>query len=1844
MTQNKNFTTRIRLILTAACLPLLMLFALRPMLQASTLSSGSDRLADLTRASDPATAVADAWERAKQAGSYAFTADVTQATIPLATTANVGRSSKTTRYYMEGSADPQAGDMAFTLWGDGGSVLDPASGISIRVADNVVQARQGQNGPWETIDNYGALFAPEGDFMAFLIAARDVKAHPADRGATRYTFTVDGPAFAQFMRVQLQQQMIASGEMLPNTTLEVPQIYAEMTGSGALWVGANGFPLRQEIHLDLPEAASTQEGTTLAVDSIVTFSGFDQAAAAATPTISISAATEAATNALPPLLGVGLAFVLVAALVVNGRSRTVYAAFAIGLSAAMLLTPILQTVHAVRADTIRAERRAAADARQAESEMAQAVETWRENNRSKSLPPGALEAIRNDDGTDSDGDGYSDVVEQMQGTPVLEGTAVTTAVDPANNDLFLEEACLDIVDNGYTSADADGDGLTDYEECLLGTSSETSVYRDGVTPDGRDSDGDTIPDLWEVVGVAYAGEHWYTDPLEADSNGDTLPDSIEWEVDGDNNGVIDDSDGDGIPDMRDTDADGTPDLLDHDNDGDGVPDRLDNSPFTASAQPILDGDGNITGYSGRTFDDDTPLVLNLDNLTSNRLTFVEFQLRPTNPDHLWYALNVLDWPQHDRRGQMQDADNLTFLDVNTGQQAAANDGFGDIKLVPMLEIHILGANSGLPSPDLLAEYGISLQDDSNGTLAYVPLQVVADNQSDAKVAFYAKMLFLPWGNWPPTSEVNLVWMVQGLVDRCESYEYVDANGETQQSNDCQSYSATNEVEVIHVYDNDPWYLTGLNIREDHGVDFAIIYEDPAVDTNPDDDEPLVQLAQGFDYSFLTGRDCGSGDTCQPDGVRDVTIDTIYERWNRTTNAAISPEQRWGISNTLRVQTASFNNIDFGLATIAMTTTVNLLENAFGAQPTEPVTPTLLFAREETYRAASLDNLGVSLSWLDNRLTVDMDPALVPLDVLAGVNWSAYTHADGAWQSLSPDGVWAELARRYAADFSDQETEVGQGMLIAVQLYYSSLLVGINRIVQTNGELLPVSPSLDVPDKPLAFSVLKGVGAAAKTITTKFILAGMVGIQPDKFNSFYRYLRSVFSYTLDESVRNNWIGLRDNLGKLTSLSGWRLNLSTGGVIAGALLLVGVAIGLSFAFGGDTVGRAVLAGVVGLVLAAVTLIGPILELKSALQAAEGLTKTIKALGSLNALSKASKAAGVIGLIISIGIAIGAFIYQWVEGDLSAGSPAFNYLLAATIAAIALAVLLFVLGLTIVGSIIVALLAIVDIILMIAGVDFSVTTWLTEKLTDYYYTYEPIFDTDVELGSMGMSLDDPERGLGQGATFSYQTEITTTITMTDPNWQAAGYVGTSFFNRDDFDDAVFVYSLTDDPEIFTDSDIDRGFSRWNIEVDRSWGLSDLYRGNTTDDVAVSGVVVPVGINQSPTFFLNSGYDTPAYECWGQGILAYCYTEPLTGTDYVNLGTSMFYDIFPETIGTFMALDWAGDYRSFPAPADHDGDGQLAIGLDPDDSDWDVDDDGLADGFEIALRGFSRADGGFPISYLSSDTDADGLCDRDEIRYGTDPADRDTDGDGLEDSEEVLHRDCVSGEWAGGWEFTYLLAADAPDGQDHSRRIFSDPLKADADGDGFNDRIEKLIHEADPANFPFHPQVYNDSPGGLYPEVSEVDGVLFPGQTAVYTMTVRNNFPDPYWVYGGITVTMPAALGGGVFNNVTYDPDGAGSQPPLTAPTFNLYPENTAVLAQSFQVAPGTGSSVQTIAGELRSQLSADGDISYDWVLGPGPAAPADRHHRRHPHGRCPRAHPGRYRLGRRLRRRRHRNRRPH
>ena len=224
--------------------------------------------------------------------------------------------------------------------------------------------------------------------------------------------------------------------------------------------------------------------------------------------------------------------------------------------------------------------------------------------------------------------------------------------------------------------DSDSDGLTDGMEAI----------RLGTDPTEWDTDGDAITDTLEVQGFVYDGKQWYLNPLSQDTNSDGLVDALECTpfADGDMSEAS-------VAAFCDTDGDKVPSVFDPDNDNDGVPDRLD-----LSSDKLIGRNGVRSSPAGVTaFDASHPFSLTVQDLNSGWTTFVDLQLRPTDPGHLTYTLNVLDWPVDDADGQIQQVHETTFEDSNNPDIANADDpagGQGDMRLVPLLEIEMIGSS------------------------------------------------------------------------------------------------------------------------------------------------------------------------------------------------------------------------------------------------------------------------------------------------------------------------------------------------------------------------------------------------------------------------------------------------------------------------------------------------------------------------------------------------------------------------------------------------------------------------------------------------------------------------------------------------------------------------------------------------------------------------------------------------------------------------------------------------------------------------------------------------------------------------------------------------------------------------------------------------------------------------------------------------------------------------------------------------------------------------------------------------------------------------------------------------
>ena len=79
--------------------------------------------------------IRDAWERARRAGAYHFSADIVQTAIPLPTVTNVGRQSRQDSLHVEGRANLAGATLDLTIWSQGGSLLRAADGLQVRVEE-----------------------------------------------------------------------------------------------------------------------------------------------------------------------------------------------------------------------------------------------------------------------------------------------------------------------------------------------------------------------------------------------------------------------------------------------------------------------------------------------------------------------------------------------------------------------------------------------------------------------------------------------------------------------------------------------------------------------------------------------------------------------------------------------------------------------------------------------------------------------------------------------------------------------------------------------------------------------------------------------------------------------------------------------------------------------------------------------------------------------------------------------------------------------------------------------------------------------------------------------------------------------------------------------------------------------------------------------------------------------------------------------------------------------------------------------------------------------------------------------------------------------------------------------------------------------------------------------------------------------------------------------------------------------------------------------------------------------------------------------------------------------------
>ncbi|MBP7998168.1 MAG: hypothetical protein KA314_02115 [Chloroflexi bacterium] len=1566
----------------------------------------------------PQEAVEQAWSLARASGRYSYRSLIDQTVYPAPSVANAGRPPRQDRLAIEGNVDAAAATLNLTLWDDGS--FDPQRGLTVKVEDGQTYGRRGQ-GEWQEMDNVADAFAPGGDPLGFLAGATNIQSTGTESRDfeglsltySHYTFEMDGPAFARYMLAEMEAYYEKYGARPAGMELAPPDTYQRMTGQGELWVNEAGLPAQLIIRVELPD--QPKEGERVAAAITNNYFDFDlaQLGQATVPfwtdpatwaSYRLSQWQPAVQAALPALQLLPLAFLLVYLSLRYWRTRPFYNAVIGFVILSMLFSPLLQGhqgqsfLARLRAD------QAAQKARQAEAEERQAladagkVTNWNphvdpfaaakstEDSKqlavsSEQLPANGLPLANSPLAnsplansllatTDSDADDLSDEDEDYW------GTCAFTVGSPAYNS---SEYCAGVTD----PTDSDGDGLDDATEVNF-----LNTY-----PTSADTDGDSITDTLEIQGFTYAGQTWYLDPINEDSNEDGLVDSGECDLSLIDNGLA--------AACPDSDGDGAPNVFDEDNDGDGVPDADDLSPGYASPE---------------TYTNDNPFLLSLNNFTVGAPILLDIQLKPTTNDHLNYYYHVLDWPQDDE-GQIQRHLDTTWASTSnsTYQSDDANAANGDIRLVPMLEIimpYSSGHYANLPvnstyagtsrtlgvaiddwlDTDVTEPYSMSLDDLDLATgdlVAYVPLSLVTD-ENDKPVGYTTRLIYEPgqasWGN---AHQYRVVWLVQMLTDEC-----INAD------DDETTCARQDTVTVIHSYD-ESWTLTGLNASEEHGLDVALLYENPATDDDLGFDAQLWGASWNLGNTFLRGRDCDtlSNGSCVGNGQRDVTIANLSS--NLTA---------WDLDYT-EVDTFSYEHQGF-TAYIMMTETVNILDTIFTPYASATV-PTILVAQEHSSRALNLDSFTGDIS---NGLVMDLSSGSVPLQLQASLSWASYDYVDGAWQNYEAEQYLEYLNEALATDSYFQATDSSQaaadeaeGKLIWAQSYYASLYAGAQAVIAVDGTIA-WEPSVAIPEVDLDPLIPVNSGWGAATIATEFALvyaAKKISVEATE-TGIWAYFKNSIQSTADDGyqfTRFNQGGLSANkIAILTILLA---------VIAIAYIVAGLITG------NETyvqLGVKILS-LVTIIVSTFYIINAILAIIKAVQGVVGAVSiVIKALSA----GRWFQGVGVIGFIIGTIVTWGVVGIMILTKGLT--GIALGYTLALAIASTIVLFIYLILDLIGLG-IIVLILVLFDALFALFGAK-GPTQLLTEAIADtlygVYYLIKNLDDSDrlnLDLTSMAFANDD--LGFTIGNSFIFSLAVTNTLRYDND------------YSFSDLEDrTVFRYFAQDDED-------DQHSGLVQGEMVGEWVAVDGDEARASDVISIT---IPLsrlgtGIDQSldGEFYVTEAYIAPYQGCWEfAGIPTDCTWYKFSGSSHINMGQEMVYDVLPGSLRDFVQMDWD---NQLPDQVDIDNDGLTTLaGTDPDSDEFDSDGDGLSDYYEI-LYGLDAEEG---------DGDRDGLNDAQELVYGTNPFAADSDSDGLNDYLETKT----------GWLVVY-----ENNGQSWLTRAWSDPNSADADEDTLNDLEEFLF-----------------------------------------------------------------------------------------------------------------------------------------------------------------------------------------
>ncbi|MCB0166085.1 MAG: PKD domain-containing protein, partial [Anaerolineae bacterium] len=1741
---------RTSILLSLSCLAVLLL--LLGLNQVSTMASTGAH-------TGPKADFAAALEQAQWAGQYDYTTDIAQTRRYGPRLENAGRSDKVNRLQVNGAVDQPADTVYLSL-------VAPGQGTAaLKVVAGVVYEQQPDKS-WQPLQAEASAQLSGSNLSPtdILAAAANVQYATAantllpadllpanDQGLTRLAFDVDGAAFAAVLKRQMEAQLKAENRWQPNMMLDLGQMYTSMTGQGELWISAEGFPVRQMMVLTIPDP----NGDTLTAQIKTTFSHWRAVPRSLqTRWLSLLPPIEAGLIRLMAVLVVAAGVV---ACVTYRGLRRVQAALSIAIITSTVGTPLVNIANASQAMSLLSGATPAADVTvpPPDAEAAEALPTFAEMPFHPLRPP------------------LENKVTHI--APIKAGSLIPQA----------HPAML------TTGVDTDGDTLTD----------DVEIFRLGTNPTSVDTDGDSISDIDEVQGFSVGGKTWYLNPKNVDSNGDGRPDTIECpqrvNLDDQNNpqGIV-------VSACQDTDGDGVPDVYDFDDDADRVPDEVDTSPLV--------GQKAIAADPG--------LSLFINGPTANRPLEVTLDIRPTKEQQLYLVDNVYSWAKNDTEGQITRVLSNTLADFSYPGSKAAN---GDIIVSPAMEITIpwdptaptrnLPISGTVPSAatdpigtwldqGFLNEYGITAQQQTDGTVVLrAPLNSIQDTVGDRIVGWRVALPYQPsGGSWGAHHQMRLTWKVSALTDSCQPpsganyFEYCAVTN-------TQHWTST--VTVLQEY-YEPFYVTGMSVTEDGGLDAAIVADDSALSDPYERD--LWHLGRSLMTAFIEPKTL-------PDTSR-FSLNDIVTRFSDGSGA--SAAQRWGIpANAFTIWNQQYANTLRGDNAIMETELGNVLRSTYpGAATNDAVS--LLFLREESKRVAIMDNSAtpyITVNEGSGEVGVNFGSGNNTLEttLLTVASWKPYRYDGIQWVADGLDtylegrragltGLMSNAALDSIAGGSVTDYTAAQETVHTFfKIFYAALYNGRVGVASSNGAVINGQPLDDAalqwaggaePALTMSELLITGIYNDIVTATIKVIDGqavtltgyapfdqpqfvqeyGQLAIQQRQAPGLFRERKAgttgagagiAYLYT------NFWTG---TYAKSNTDIGF--NVATAGAaiatVGVALSILGVVLQRSGVINAQQAnimdwtarGMSVTGGVVSLA-------GAVIRLQNFYAAQKGLTLASVAvqnasMATIEAITSVTKTAAVGGLVFDIAVNVGLFLYMVYSQGLTPGSIGFNVALSQAIAGLVVGLVVFALSFgpaALFVAIFFAVFALVDLILfaICKGTHSDPNSfqcigylgYLTKLISEAIYKFTVPIDV-TKPGRLSVDVTDaklvnPALGFQVGNAISVTLAITNTISPKPPPWRYS-VVGIAGSYQGSVPNQVlkrsnFAYYLTPTKSGVPTNNLGLGGGAWT-DVGSDVRAHFQATGQTT--------LTTAGINQGVSFYLTEHGALPLLNCWGAG--GYVCGDDNQPQRYENasyFGDLVKFDVLPATFSQFMTLAGRGnggvglgwDAR-FPASMDADGDGLISAAYGGADPD-DLTDDADGDG----LTDYWELNNGFNPNV--ADGDNDHLTDYWEVFYGTNALTADTDADGVLDGDEVFHPASYAGDpnntagsWSGGWLTAYEYSGTTP----RYTFVTADPLQPDTDFDQDNDGYEAIYQFNPRAPYAIDPLSIKSADVKASPDN---DYVVAAGSSFNYNVQVKSNL-DPLLVSKGL---MEAEL-----------------------------PEDTVQQTQAFTI---TGQQVLTLSGSL-------------------------------------------------------------